>query len=552
MLGVVPGQLMKEPAVSCREMAKLGKGQMHRMCIAWLCLLVGSARSELNVLEYGPDKSLPDPAGEISPDTRSHFAALVNGSNDPILSIDLTGRIISWNPAATRVFGYESDEIIGQSILRFTPPDFHHAEKERLGKLRAAKTIDPYEANWLRKDGRGIPVSVTIFPAMDRNGQVIGASKIACDLSDRKQADESRFRLAAIVDSADDAIISKNLNSIITSWNNGAHRMFGYTADEIVGESILLLIPEELHYEEDEILRKLRAGERIDHYETRRRKKNGEIFDVSVTISPVEDDTGQVTGASKIARDISDRKRIERMLIQSEKLAATGRMAATIAHEINNPLESVMNLIYLARQHSASSGKAHQYLLTAEEELERVSHIARQTLGYYKDTGSPSEVYLHDLIENVLAVYNSKLMASGIAVDLQFNDLQKLVASKGEMLQVFSNIIANAIDAMRQGGSLKISTRKLIGSSGDGVQAVIRDNGTGIKQEHLEKIFEPFFTTKGDLGTGIGLWVARQLVERRGGQISVASSTERGHSGTTITIFIPFATPVSRLTAERE
>ena len=135
-------------------------------------------------------------------------------------------------------------------------------------------------------------------------------------------------------------------------------------------------------------------------------------------------------------------------------------------------------------------------------------------------------------------------------MDLRFNDLQRIVVSQGEMLQVFSNIITNAIDAMLYGGSLKISTRKLMGSTEDGIQTVIRDSGTGIEQEHLEKIFQPFFTTKGNLGTGIGLWFARQLVERRGGQISVASSTERGKSGTTITVFLPFATPASRLLAE--
>ena len=151
----------------------------------------------------------------------------------------------------------------------------------------------------------------------------------------------------------------------------------------------------------------------------------------------------------------------------------------------------------------------------------------------------------------MLTVYNSRLTSTGITVDLQFNHLQKLVASKGEMLQIFSNVIANAIDAMRQGGSLKISTRQVISTSGDGIQIIIRDNGTGIKQEHLEKIFEPFFTTKGDLGTGIGLWVTRQLVEKRGGQISVASGTEQGNSGTSITIFIPVKIPISQLGAAR-
>lgn len=505
-------------------------------------------------MQPGPDKPQPDlPAkvGESVIDTRLHFAALVNSSNDPIISKDLSGNILSWNRAAARVFGYAEREIVGQSILHLVHPDFQHEESEFQRKLRAEEPIDPYETTWVRKGGGNIPVSITVYSVRDETGHVIGASKIVCDLSERKQTDESRFRLAAIVDSADDAIISKDLNGIITSWNEGAQRMFGFTAEDMVSQSILRLIPERLQYEEDEILRKLRAGQRIDHYETTRRKKNGEDIDVSVTISPIRDGSGRVIGASKIARDISDRKRMERMLIQSEKLAATGRMAATIAHEINNPLESVMNLIYLARHHSAESGKAHQYLLTAEEELERVSHIARQTLGYYKDTGSPAEVFLHQLIENVLAVYNSRVTALGIAVDLQFNDLQKIMVSRGEMLQVFSNIIANAIDAMRHGGSLKVSTRKLAGATGDGIQTVIRDSGTGIKQEHLERIFEPFFTTKGDLGTGIGLWVARQLVERRGGQISVASSTEQGRSGTTITIFLPFATPSSRLSSEQ-
>jgi PAS domain S-box-containing protein len=320
--------------------------------------------------------------------------------------------------------------------------------------------------------------------------------------------------------------------------------MFGYTSAEMVGQPILRLIPEELLYEEDEILRKLRAGDRVDHYDTVRMKKSGERIEVSVTISPIRDASGRVIGASKIARDISDRKRIERLLVQSEKLAATGRMAAAVAHEINNPLESLINLIFLARKNSAPEGKAHAHLLTAEQELERVAHIARQTLGYYRDTGLPTEIHVHELIENVLSVYKAKFVSNEIAVETHFNDIQKISISRGELLQVFSNIITNAIDAMQRGGTLSITARKIAGASDHGIQIIIRDNGVGIRQEHLEEIFEPFFTTKGNLGTGIGLWIARQLVQRRGGQISVASSTESGSSGTSVTIFIPFATPV--------
>jgi PAS domain S-box-containing protein len=509
----------------------------------------------VKVLDHGSDKPLLTSAqaiDTISVNLGLHFATLIEALNDPIISNDLTGRILSWNQAAARLFGYQAPEIVGQSVLRLIPPDFHHEENELLRKLSADETIEPYETSWLRKDGRRVSVFVTVYPVRNEAGIVIGATKIALDVADRARNDESGFRLAAIVDSADDAIVSKNLNGIVTSWNAGAQRMFGYTAEEMVGHPILRIIPEDLHFEEDEILRKLRAGERVDHYETTRRRKNGECVDVSVTISPITNGIGQVIGASKIARDISDRRRIEQLLVQSEKLAATGRMAATIAHEINNPLEAVTNLIFLARQHSGTSGKAQQYLLTAEEELERVSQIARQTLGYYRDTGSPVEIHLHELIENLLIVYNSKLLSSGISVNTRFNDLQKILVSRGEMLQVFANVIANAIDAMRQGGLLQISLRKVIGTKADGIQTVIQDNGTGIEQKYMEKIFEPFFTTKGDLGTGIGLWVARQLVDRRGGQITVASSTEQRSSGTTVTIFIPFATPASRVAAERE
>jgi PAS domain S-box-containing protein len=487
------------------------------------------------------------PKGPLDP--RFHLAAIVASSDDPIISKDLNGIITSWNGAAERTFGYQADEILGEPILRLIPPELHHEEAYILAKLRAGERIDHYETTRMKKNGERFPVSVTISPVRDDTGRVIGASKIARDISDRKKNDESRFRLAAVVDSADDAIISKDLNGIISSWNDGARRMFGYTADEMIGQSILRLIPVELHYEEAAILTKLRAGERVDHFETRRMRKDGSTIELSVTISPIMDGSGRVIGASKIARDISDRRRVERLLLQSEKIAATGRMAAAVAHEINNPLEAVMNLIFLARQNSPPAGKAYQHLKMAEEELERVSHIARQTLGYYRDAGLPVEVFFHELIESVLTIYRSKLLAYGISVDTQFNDLQKILVSRGEFIQIFSNLIANAVDAMPNGGVLHLSVRIVIGSAGDGIQTVIRDSGTGIKSEHLDRIFEPFFTTKGDLGTGIGLWVTKQLVEKRGGQISVTSNTAPGKSGTLVSLFVPFSMPARKESA---
>jgi PAS domain S-box-containing protein len=487
------------------------------------------------------ERSSADPVSTPEPElSRYLFAAIANSTDDAVISEDLDGFITSWNEGARRMFGYTPDEILGQSIRGLIPEELHLEEYIILGKLNAGERIDHYETVRIGKGGDRVEVSITGHPVKDDAGRVIGAFTTARPITHGARVDDSRFRLAAIVDSADDAIISKDLNGVITSWNEGARRMFGYVAEEMVGQSLLRLIPKELQYEEAEILRKLRAGERIEHYETVRVKKSGERVEISVTISPIRDGTGEVIGASKIARNISDRKRMEKMLIQSEKLAATGRMAAAIAHEINNPLESLMNLIFLARQNSPVAGKAYGYLLTAEKELERVSHIARKTLGYYRDTGYPSEVYLHSLIENVLAIYKFKLDASGISVETAFNDLRKITVSAGELTQVFSNVIANAIDAMHKGGRLSISLRKTTAIDGDGIQTIIRDQGTGIRPEHLEKIFEPFFTTKGNLGTGIGLWVTKQLVERRGGQITVTSNTEPGKSGTSVSIFIPF------------
>jgi PAS domain S-box-containing protein len=501
----------------------------------------------------GTENLLVPPENESAlGDSRFLLSAIVDSSDDAIISKDLNGTIMSWNQAAVRLFGYKTEEIIGRSILTLIPPELHYEEDEILRNLREGKRIEHYETVRLRKDGEKVSVSVTISPVRNSTGRVIGASKIARNIADRKLSDEARFRLAAIVDSSDDAIVSKDLNGIVTSWNASANRLFGYTAEEMTGQPILRLIPPDLHYEEDEILRKLRAGERIEHYETTRLKKNGELVQVSISISPLRNSEGRLVGASKIVRDMSDRKRMEQLVIQSEKLAATGRMAAAIAHEINNPLESLINLIYLARKTCTENKKGLEYLLTAEKELERVSHIVRQTLGYYRDTGSPTEVHLHDLIENVLTVYNSRLMAKGITVECHFNDLRRISVSRGEMLQVVSNVIANAIDAMGAGGSLSIHTRKTAGIGGDGIQVVVRDQGVGIQQDHLEKVFEPFFTTKGNLGTGIGLWVARQLVERRGGQITIASNTEPGKSGTVVTLYLPLISPLPQRSVDKD
>ena len=345
---------------------------------------------------------------------------------------------------------------------------------------------------------------------------------------------------AAIVESSDDAIISKDLDGIITSWNAAAGRILGFAPEEIIGKSILTLIPEELHSDEPAILARIRSGQRIEHFETVRRTKSGDLLDVSLSISPIKDSTGTVIGASKILRDISARKRIENSLIQAEKIAATGRMAATIAHEINNPLEAVLNLLYLLRQQvTTSEGKS--YLGTAEIELTRVAHIAKQTLGYYREHASAVSLSVSQLAEHALMVYSPRCTAYNISVERHLDSDTKLILRRGEMMQVISNLIANAIAAMPEGGKLTVSAQDSETPS-PGVCLIIEDNGVGIPEQNIDMVFEAFFTTRLTVGTGIGLFVARQFVEGHGGRITLESSVDPDTHGTRVTVFLPLHT----------
>ena len=481
--------------------------------------------------------SLAGIPGESLPNLLS---SIVESCDDAIISKDLNGVITSWNRAATQMFGYSAEEMIGKPVLVLFPEELKHQEEVILRKLRAGEKVDHLQTIRVRKDGRRLNVSLTTSPIRDLQGRVIGGSKIVRDVSNQNESEEARLRLAAIVESSDDAIISKDLNGIVTSWNEGAARLFGYRPQEMIGQSILKIIPLELHYQEPFILERIRAAERIEHYETERMTKNGERILVSLTISPLKDDRGRVVGVSKIARDITQSKKIEMALIQSEKLAATGRMAATIAHEINNPLEAVVNLIFLARNSPSLHESVKGYLLTAEKEIERVSLIARQTLGFYRETAIPVPVVMHELVSDVLTVYQSRFRSHAIHVETHFGAVRSLTARKGEMIQIISNLVANSIDSMPNGGCLRIEVQEASTDDQDGIVLVVQDQGSGITEAHLKHLFEPFFTTKKNVGTGLGLWVVKQFLDNHGGTVKVTSSAEGVKSGTTFTVFLPF------------
>lgn len=398
-----------------------------------------------------------------------------------------------------------------------------------------------------RPDGSKVIVVVNIRPLKNQLGEVTGAVNCFYDISERKLAEQAIARLAAIVECSDDAIIGKDLNGIIETWNAGAERLFGYTPQEVIGKSVTLLMPPERIDEEPAILERIRRGEHIQHYESVRRRKDGKLLDVSLTISPIVDAQGQIVGASKIARDITERKLAEAALVKSEKLAAAGRLAATLAHEINNPLQAVTNLMSLLGRSPRLDANEQGYAAMAEEELRRVVHLTQQSLSFYRESIYPVAVNLDTVLDGVLDLYAKRLQAKNIAITKR-NRSDGIVINSypGEIRQVLSTLLLNAMEAVPVGGAIAVGVHKSShwkNSAGDGIRLAIADSGVGIPPNNTGRIFEPFFTTKGEQGTGLGLWVANGIISRLGGSIQMRSSVRPDKSGTCFSIFLPKQLP---------
>jgi PAS domain S-box-containing protein len=367
------------------------------------------------------------------------------------------------------------------------------------------------------------------------------AKALETEVAERQQAEKATRMLAAIVESCDDAIVSKDLNGIVTSWNPSAERMFGYQAEEIIGKPINLIIPEELQPDEDMILGKIRRGERIEHFETVRVTKSGKRIDVSLTISPLKDETGGVIGAAKVARDITERKRTDEALRRAERLAAAGQLAATIAHEINNPMQSLTNLLSLISYKTSLDENTHQLVSMADSELSRMSHITRQMLSFYRQSSVPVAVNIGEVMEEVLELFVMRMRSNRIRLKRKYDFSGEIQGFAPEIRQVFVNLLNNAVEAVGQGGQIQvhITRSKDWRTEAQGVRVMVADNGPGIPRELRSRIFEPFFTTKVEKGTGLGLWVVRGIVAKHGGSIRMRSSTRPGRTGTLFSVFLP-------------
>jgi PAS domain S-box-containing protein len=360
------------------------------------------------------------------------------------------------------------------------------------------------------------------------------------------RAERSTREMAAIVEYSCDAIYGSRPDGIITSWNRAAEVLYGYSAEEAVGSSIRRLGPPERVEELEANRRIVNSGGGVAPYRTERMRKDGTRCPVLLSVSSLRNRRGEIVGASTIARDISAEKQSEEAMRRSEKLATTGRLAASIAHEINNPLEAVVNLLYLARH---DSSHAAEYLTRAEREVGRIAQLAQQTLGFVRHSSSPGWMDPAIIMDEILQLYASKLERRKICVERRYRDRCQISGFSGELRQLLANLVVNATDAMEERGSLhvRVSRARDWPSDREGVRITVADNGTGIPQDQLRRIFEPFYTTKRDTGTGLGLWVSRGIIEKHGGSIRVRSRSDGKATGTVFSIFLPQRHEISRV-----
>jgi signal transduction histidine kinase len=279
--------------------------------------------------------------------------------------------------------------------------------------------------------------------------------------------------------------------------------------------------------------------------EQRVRGVDGQWHPILARGVPVRDDKGQIISWAGINLDISNIKRAEQALLRSEKLASVGRMAAAIAHEINDPLEAVTNLIYLAKMDKEMPATARQFLDMADGELKQVAHITRQALGFYRESNAPAVVPVNAVLDSAVALMKNKIRAKQAVISKEWDGDLRVIGLEGELRQVYSNLLGNSLDAIDDGGTikLKVSTGTHTRDGYPCVRVTVADNGRGIKASSRQHIFEPFFTTKGTVGTGLGLWVTKQIVDKHCGTIRMRSSTDGARRGTVFSIVLPVDPP---------
>lgn len=488
---------------------------------------------------------------------QSLLASLVENSDDAIISKNLQSIVQTWNRGAERIFGYSADEMVGKSITTLIPEHLLSEENEIISRLKRGERIEHFETVRRRKDGQLINISLTVSPVYDDKGTLVGGSKICRDITNQAKVNRERAMLAAIIDSTEEGIISKDLNGIVQTWNRAATCIFGYTAEEMIGKSIEILIPPEMPEEEPRLLAKLRRGERIDHYETIRVRKDGERIDVALSVSPIRDSSGTIIGASKIVRDITKSKKLkdEYDLLQSQLLNVeeTSRLKSsfisTVSHEIRAPLGGIIALAEILCQEEELPESAQGIADAVLESSRSLYTVLNELLDFSKvEAGKINlecrEFSLRNTIIDVIRMINPERTKKGLVLrSIVDPDIpESIVGDELRIRQILLNLASNAVK-FSQKGAVYISAN-LLDSKDETllIEFKVTDTGIGLSEDTIERLFQPYVqadpsTSRLFGGTGLGLSIAKSYVDLMGGEIGVSSKV---NEGSTFWFKVPF------------
>jgi PAS domain S-box-containing protein len=393
------------------------------------------------------------------------------------------------------------------------------------------------EVSVKKEDGAQLHMIASASPLFDELGNVRGAVGAFFDVSERKQMEETLRERAELLELASEAIIVRDPAGTIHFWNAGAEALYGWSREEAVGQNAHTLLGTDPAVRA-EFAQVLENGERWQGNLHHRTKDGREIV---VACRQAQRNNSALI--LEINRDITSQRVAEEALRRNDRLAAMGKVAGIVAHEINNPLAAITNTFYLLRTHSSLDEQAQYYAQLAEQELTRVSHIAKQTLSFYRESQPSARVPVHELLDSVLELQHRLLRMNRITLEKRYGSREQAVRMSIEMKQVFMNLVGNAIQAMPQGGRLRVSIGPAPNNASPaGIRIAVTDTGVGVQPQDARRLFEPFFTTKDTKGTGLGLWISRGIVQKYDGTLSFRSVLGEGRAVTSFQVLIPSAT----------